>query len=653
MAYQSLYRRYRSQKFSEIVGQQHVVHALQTAISEDRHSHAYLFSGPRGTGKTSMARIVAKALNCENTVNGEPDGTCKSCLDIEAGRSFDLHELDAASNNKVDDVRDLIAKVALGSPGRTKVYILDEVHMLSTGAENALLKTLEEPPPHVVFVLATTEPHKVVPTIRSRTQHFEFHLLPADELEAHLRFLIADAELNVDEAGIQYALRQGGGSARDTLSALDLVAAAGGVPESSDVGQQLALAIGAGDPSGAIGGVQQAMENGLEARTIGEETIETLRNAFLSSMGADLGYLSEAAQTQAGELAKSLGPATLTRSLEAIGQALVEMRQAADPRVPLEVALLRLARRDGHDTAALLQRIEVLEQQIAGLASGVTPMASAPAPAPTPAPVAAPAAQPVAAPVPATPQAAAPVPAAASTPTPAPSPAPTPAPVPAPASTAGAIPAVPRPPAQAPVEPTPVADADTNRVGPAKAARQALAAREAAAGQADNIAAPDAAPAPTEPTPAEAPVTAAPVGGGGALTLDSLNEQFESLLADVSQRVRARFKLGHFTAVDGSALAFALPNAHVTERCEEVRSDVETAVSNRFGQAVTINLIVDGSNPPPAPTESSKPEPVVEDDPAEIGDVAALEDAPDMAANSIDRLSEAFPGSKVIDAPSS
>ena len=204
MAHQSLYRRYRSQKFSELRGQAHVTSALKSAVSEGRHSHAYLFSGPRGTGKTSTARILAKALNCDNVIDGEPCGECESCEAIEHGKSFDLHELDAASHNKVDDVRDLISKVHLGSPGRTKVYILDEVHMLSAGAENALLKTLEEPPEHVVFVLATTEPHKVVPTIRSRTQHFRFHLLPSDELSQHVQWIIDDANLDVDAEAVDY-----------------------------------------------------------------------------------------------------------------------------------------------------------------------------------------------------------------------------------------------------------------------------------------------------------------------------------------------------------------------------------------------------------------------------------------------------------------
>jgi len=180
--YQSLYRRYRPQRFSEVRGQDHVVNALRHAVRDNRVAHAYLFSGPRGTGKTSTARIVAKALNCRSPVDGEPCGVCDSCVDITRGASFDVHELDAASNNGVDAMRDLVARASLATPGRWKVYIVDEVHMLSQAASNALLKTLEEPPDHVVFVLATTDPQKVLPTIRSRTQHYEFRLLDADVL---------------------------------------------------------------------------------------------------------------------------------------------------------------------------------------------------------------------------------------------------------------------------------------------------------------------------------------------------------------------------------------------------------------------------------------------------------------------------------------
>ena len=247
MAYQSLYRRYRPHRFSDVRGQEHVIRALRNAVREDRVGHAYLFSGPRGTGKTSTARILAKALNCESLQDGEPCGVCESCLAIDAGTSYDVQELDAASNNGVNDVRELIGRVSLGSPGRTKVYILDEVHMLTAQASAALLKTLEEPPPHVVFVLATTDPQKVLPTIRSRTQHFDFHLLSVEELTEHVAWVIHDAELGLPDDVIEHVVRQGAGSARDTLSALDQVAAAGGVLESAQPVDDLLEAVAAGD----------------------------------------------------------------------------------------------------------------------------------------------------------------------------------------------------------------------------------------------------------------------------------------------------------------------------------------------------------------------------------------------------------------------
>src|SRR6266513_2475330 len=205
MAYQSLYRRYRPQRFSELRGQDHVSRTLRNAVREGRVAHAYLFSGPRGTGKTSSARILAKVLNCAAPADGEPCGVCESCVEVAAGTSLDVHELDAASNNGVEAMRDLVARAALGTPGRWKVYIVDEVHMLSTAASNALLKTLEEPPGHVVFVLATTDPQRVIPTIRSRTQHFEFRLLSGTALADLVRHVQDDAGLDVPSEAVDLA----------------------------------------------------------------------------------------------------------------------------------------------------------------------------------------------------------------------------------------------------------------------------------------------------------------------------------------------------------------------------------------------------------------------------------------------------------------
>ena len=363
MAYQSLYRRYRSGTFNELVGQNHVVTALKNAVTENRVGHAYLFSGPRGTGKTSTARILGKALNCTDIQEeGEPCCSCESCISFTDGTSYDLQELDAASNNGVEAVRDLISKVALGSPGRTKIYILDEVHMLTAGAENALLKTLEEPPSHVVFILATTEPHKVAPTIRSRTQHYEFELLPGDELEKHIRWVAEDADLNVSDEMIEYVLRSGGGSARDTLSALEQVVTAGGVPNDDDTLGIIINGIAQSDPSLVVNGLSQAIRSGRDPRIIGESLIGRLRDGFLFALNAPTEHFSDHQRERASDLAEVIKLATLTRALETIGSALIGMRQSSDPRIDLEVALIRLTHPElSNEIGALVERIERLE----------------------------------------------------------------------------------------------------------------------------------------------------------------------------------------------------------------------------------------------------------------------------------------------------
>ena len=380
MPYESLYRRYRPQRFAQVRGQDHVVTALHNAVRENRVGHAYLLSGPRGTGKTSTARILAKALNCTNLTDGEPCGECESCQAIEAGTSYDLLELDAASNNGVDAMRDLIAKAALGSPGRTKVYLLDEVHMLSAGASNALLKTLEEPPGHVVFVLATTDPHKVLPTIRSRTQHFELHLLPADDLRALVDDVVADAGLELDADSIDYALRSGGGSARDTLSALDQVVAAGGVLDRGDEVDGLIDALGARDTGAALREVADAVGRGHDPRVMAEALLGGLRNVFLHRMGDPLSHTSDAMRAKVTGWAEAFSDRDCTRALEAVGDALRDMRTAPDARIPLEIALVRLTRDDADASIdALVARIERLEQAGRHVATPATEAAPGPA----------------------------------------------------------------------------------------------------------------------------------------------------------------------------------------------------------------------------------------------------------------------------------
>lgn len=676
VAHQSLYRRYRSRNFKEILGQPHVTDPLRAAVAEGRQGHAYLFSGPRGTGKTSTARVLAKALNCPNVTDGEPCSECESCLSIEQGNSFDLHELDAASHNKVDDMRELISKVQLGSPGRTKVYILDEVHMLSSGAENALLKTLEEPPEHVVFVLATTEPHKVVPTIRSRTQHFRFHLLGADVLADHARWLIDDAALDVPEEAIDYIIRQGGGSARDTLSALDLVAA-GGIPEGTDTAENMIRAIGSTDAGAAIASIQAGLESGIEPRTIGEDAINTLRNAFLTSMGAPLAHLNEHAQTLSEQIAADLGAANLTRCLEAIGSALVEMRQAPDPRVVLEVTVLSLCRRgdpsgaaipvDTSPTAAptapsndvvsaLQTQVTALERRLAELEQRPAPAAPAnlgPAPlAPTAPPTAAPTANPAAA-------------SAESSPSPR-----------GPRRRGGNRPSAAAPPSSpAPGHPTPSAapaspSADeTNRPGsppaPDFAAAPTPAANYPAGDPANSGMPPAAVPSPVAspavpPDPGVQPSHASPI----SLTKAAVDAACETVMDELSQRARVRLKVGRVLGVDGTTVQFGLPNQIHRDRAADVQNELAGALSTKLGTTITLDLVVDGAAP--APIDAARMEPTGGDThpkaetPAAAGatakqnesdviDLNDLTDAVDYLNQGIDRINRFFPGSELID----
>ena len=407
MAYQSLYRKHRPQNFAGLVGQDHVTAALRNAVREGRVGHAYLFSGPRGTGKTTTARILAKALNCLNLgADGEPCGECQNCVAIAEGRFLDLFELDAASNNSVDNIRDLTDSVhlGLGATSKRKVYLIDEVHMLSAAASNALLKTLEEPPDHVVFVLATTNPEKVLATIRSRTQHLEFTLFTAEELEAVLRQGLVLAGVEADPEALAVIARAAGGSARDALSLLDQALAHGadrldggavadlfgGTP--FELRAAVLDAVAAQDPAGVLVAVGALLDAGHEPRRIAEDVLRSVRDAFLlnASSGQVRVDAPEDEQRRLDELGRTLGNTTLVRVLETLGQAVVDMRgtDAADPRLVLEIALVRLTRREvGPPIQTVMERIEKLEQtvagqRVAGTGSGPEPPAQPASPPP-------------------------------------------------------------------------------------------------------------------------------------------------------------------------------------------------------------------------------------------------------------------------------
>ena len=360
----SLYRRFRPGRFAELRGQDHVLRALQGAVARDRVSHAYLFSGPRGTGKTTTARILAKALNCENPVEGDACNLCASCVAITRGSSLDVTELDAASNNGVDDIREITAGAWHGTPGRWKVYIFDEVHQLSKPASAALLKTLEEPPPHVIFVLATTDPHKVLPTIRSRTQHLEFRLIGGETLNSLLHEVQGAAGLEVDDSTIETAVRLGRGSARDALSALDQLLATGAGEDSQPDFDGLFGALVASDAVGAITTLATLARDGWDPEQLAESFASEVRQVFLLQVAPEVADAVDADRERLRAWGERLGLARTVRVLETFGRAMREMKSAPEKIVVLEVAMVRLVKPDlDASLDALAERVTRLERQ--------------------------------------------------------------------------------------------------------------------------------------------------------------------------------------------------------------------------------------------------------------------------------------------------
>jgi DNA polymerase-3 subunit gamma/tau len=388
MSYLVLARKWRPQKFQDMTGQEHVVRTIANAIAQDRVAHAYLFSGPRGVGKTTAARLLARALNCETGPTAKPCGTCQACVEITAGSSVDVAEIDGASNNGVENVREIReAARYLPQRDRHKIYIIDEVHMLSTAAFNALLKTLEEPPGHVKFIFATTEPHKLPETILSRCQRHNFRRVTTRDMTARLREICEAEGAKLSDASLALLVRQSDGGMRDALSLLDQVlSACGKTPTDEAVAdavgaidrtlvQALAEGLVRRDARALLQRVEEAFNRGVELKRLTEELALQLRHLVVArALNEAPAELAEAEQKAVLALSRDADAAQLTRLFDVIHHAIWEVGRVQQPRLALEMALLKAVQLSpAASVPELLARVEKLAAGAPGGRSAPTP----------------------------------------------------------------------------------------------------------------------------------------------------------------------------------------------------------------------------------------------------------------------------------------
>ena len=597
----ALYRKYRPATFAEVVGQEHVTEPLSTALSAGRINHAYLFSGPRGCGKTSSARILARSLNCEQGPTPTPCGVCDSCVALAPNGpgNVDVVELDAASHGGVDDTRELRDRAFYApAQSRYRIFIVDEAHMVTTAGFNALLKIVEEPPEHLIFVFATTEPEKVLPTIRSRTHHYPFRLLAPKTMRTLLERICGDEGVTVDDVVYPLVIRAGGGSPRDTLSVLDQLLA-GAEGNRVEYARALSLlgatdvaliddavdALAAADAAALFGAVESVIDAGHDPRRFATDLLERFRDLIVLQAVPDAaarGVVDAPGDVleRMREQATRLGSATLTRYAEVVHAGLGEMRGATAPRLLLEVVCARLLLPSASDTeSALLQRVERIEMRLdmSIPASEHTPVArpaepvkqftrksQAPASAsePAPAPQAPPAPKPVPAPAPA------PVPEPRSAPEPEPAPEPPPEPAPAPAP----------PPAPPPVRPPAAASPPPVR-------------------------------APADPVVEAPPAASNPGGEPNAAAVRSMWTTVREKVRQRSRTIDVMLAGAIVRAVEGDTLVLSHESAPLAKRLVEQRNSdvIREALKDALGVNWKIRCEAGAAPPPPAAAEPSRP----------------------------------------------